>query len=341
MSGIAGLFNVPLGQKELDTWASVHARHHVDINSSIYKLTKLSLPEFVLEPIDPNDTKTWEEQHQIMHQNQNALLGIEGYDLSSVDFNDRDNLTAWIQLNAVEHRQAEDLLRISVPVVPTADIVSTFRSHAESGIAVVPGYAFSGMDFGPAADGRILVACLAWASSSGTPVSLTAAAIGGVSATTLVMQDNTSFGTGRSVAIVAALVPSGSSGTVAFSVGGTALRGTAAVYSLENLSTVGASFVTSSAATNPSVAFDVTTGGTAIGVAANFSQYSPTGTWTGLTEDCDNATPISGLGSLGRTTASKNFTSTVVSFPIQCNLAVPFGTLGATASCFAYFAPGS
>lgn len=335
MSGIAGLFNVPISDAELDTWASVHARHHVDINRLIYQITKLSLPEFVLEPIDRDNTNTWEEQHQIMHQNQNALLGIEGYDLSSVDFNDRDNLTAWIQLNAIEHREAEDLLRLSVPVVPVADVVSTFRSHAESGTATVSGYAFPAMDFGPEAANRILVACLSWWDNAPSP--LTAAVIGGVAATTLV----TNSVIGLSSAIVAALVPTGLNGTTAFSVGGTAIRGTAVVYSIENMAAVGASFVTSSSDTNPSVAFDVANGGTAIGIATNFSQYSPTGTWTGLDEDCDNATPVSGLGSLGRTTASKNFTSTTASFPITCSLSVPFGTLGATSSCFAYFAPGS
>lgn len=338
MSAIAALFNVPEGREELDTWASAHARHHVDINRYIYQRTGLSLPEFVLEPIDPNNIAGWDEHHVIMHQNQDALLGIDGYDLSGVDFNDLDNLTAWIQLNAVEHREAEDILQISVPVIPKNSIISTFRSHAEATVlGGTSGFTFGGLDFGPEAPNRILVVCLSWSPILITlaPV-LTAVTIGGVSATILV----TAGSSGRSTAIVAALVPAGTAGIVSFGLSSNAVLGSVAVYSMANLAAVGATFVTSSTATFPDVAFDVAARGTVIGVGFNVSQFPPTATWTGLAIDCNNDFGAPGFTGC-RSTASKNLTAIATPLAIQCSFTIPSGVFGPSSGCFAYFAPGT
>ena len=112
MSAVAALFNVPSNAQELSTWATAHATHHRDINRVLYQLTGANLAEFVLDPIDPGNTGVWEDQHQVMHQNQNAILGIQGFDLSEVDFKNQDLLTGWITLNANEHFQAANILGI-------------------------------------------------------------------------------------------------------------------------------------------------------------------------------------------------------------------------------------
>jgi hypothetical protein len=112
MSGIADLYNVPSTDAERAQWSFAHMAHHRDIAAKIYLLTKIHLPEFILDPIDPNDTGQWEDQHQIMHDNQNQLLGIEGQDLTGVDWKDQRLLTAWIWLNVNEHVQASNILEI-------------------------------------------------------------------------------------------------------------------------------------------------------------------------------------------------------------------------------------
>ena len=86
--------------------------HHRDINEKIYVLLKLALPEYILDPIDPNDTGTWEYQHQLMHDNQNSILGIQGQDLTGVDWKNPEVLTAWVFLNSSEHYQAAEELLI-------------------------------------------------------------------------------------------------------------------------------------------------------------------------------------------------------------------------------------
>lgn len=112
MTAIASLYNVPSTDNERAQWAFAHMAHHRDINRVIYQLVKVTLPEYILDQVDPNDVGRWEYQHQIMHDNQNALLTIQGQDLTGIEWNDQRLLSAWIQLNAIEHVQAADILRI-------------------------------------------------------------------------------------------------------------------------------------------------------------------------------------------------------------------------------------
>lgn len=112
MSAIAALFNVPSTTPELNSWAFVNMAHHRDISRTIYNLTGIALLESILDPMDPDNLGVWLYQHQLMHDNQNALLGIAGYDLVDVDWKDRDELAGWVWLHAQEHYQAADILKI-------------------------------------------------------------------------------------------------------------------------------------------------------------------------------------------------------------------------------------
>lgn len=109
---VAAIFNVPKTETEMQEWAFAHMANHRDIIRVIYQLLTLALPEYVLDPVDPDDNGVWQRQHQQMHQDMNTLLGTSGFDLLGVDWRDQNKLAAWIQLNAVEHRQASDLLRL-------------------------------------------------------------------------------------------------------------------------------------------------------------------------------------------------------------------------------------
>lgn len=112
MSGLADLYNIPSTDEERAFWGFAHMAHHRDINRRIYELVKIALPEYILDQIDPNDVGQWEYQHQIMHDNQNQLLNIAGQDLTGVDWKNQNELAAWIFLNADEHVQASNILRI-------------------------------------------------------------------------------------------------------------------------------------------------------------------------------------------------------------------------------------
>lgn len=112
MSGIAGIFNVPKTPEDLSVWASGHMTHHRDIIRRIRELTDIDLDEYILDPIDPKDTDVWGAQHQQMHQDMEAILGISGFDLTEVDFEEYEELEGWITLNANVHYQAAFILGI-------------------------------------------------------------------------------------------------------------------------------------------------------------------------------------------------------------------------------------
>lgn len=112
MSAIAALFNVPSDAAELNSWAFAHAAHHRDINRTIFQQTGATLLESVLDPLDPRDIGVWLYQHQQMHQQFEPILGIAGYDLLEVQWDDPQELAGWILLNADSHFQAANVLGI-------------------------------------------------------------------------------------------------------------------------------------------------------------------------------------------------------------------------------------
>ena len=112
MSGLADLANVPSTDEERAQWSFAHMAHHRDINEKIYVLVKLALPEYILDPIDPRDTGQWEYQHQLMHDAFNEVLGIQGQDLTGINWKDQNLLAGWIFLDFSEHYQASQILEI-------------------------------------------------------------------------------------------------------------------------------------------------------------------------------------------------------------------------------------
>ena len=115
MSGVAVLYEVPTNTQEFLVWSGVHVAHHRDINRAIYQTLKIALPEYMLDPFDPLDEASlnnWLYLHQAMHANQDQILGIVGFDLTDVDWKDREVLEFWTLNHANEHLQAADILEI-------------------------------------------------------------------------------------------------------------------------------------------------------------------------------------------------------------------------------------
>ena len=113
MSGLAALYNVPGTESEMAQWAFAHQANHRDINRVIYQVLKLQLPTYVLDPINARDIEVWLYQHQQLHQAMDTVLGISGYDLLDVNWQDPNDRAGWILLNSDEHRQACDELGLA------------------------------------------------------------------------------------------------------------------------------------------------------------------------------------------------------------------------------------
>ena len=88
--------------------------HHRDVDQRLFELFNVNLEEFPLDPFQPKDmSRTWGLQHQIMHNNVNALLGVAGNDLTEVNWDDEGQRSAWIFLDFAEHQQWADILGVA------------------------------------------------------------------------------------------------------------------------------------------------------------------------------------------------------------------------------------
>ncbi len=112
---VAALYNVPETEAQLAEWSFVNAAAHRDIIRVVFERTGLQLDSFVLDPFNPNEPtsmEAWSYQHQVMHQQMDAILGIQGYDLTDVDFEHPAVMAGWIAAHAIEHVQAGQILNL-------------------------------------------------------------------------------------------------------------------------------------------------------------------------------------------------------------------------------------
>lgn len=106
------IFSVPRNDEDLASWAFSHMAHHRDINRVVQEQFATRIDEFALDPFDPENMDGWLALHQQMHNQQNAAMGISGYNLSEVDWQDENSRSEWIWQNADEHFRANQILGI-------------------------------------------------------------------------------------------------------------------------------------------------------------------------------------------------------------------------------------
>lgn len=108
---LADLYSVPTSPESLATWSFAHAAHHRDINAAVQRRLGVLLPEYVLDPIPVGDPG-WADGHYDMHLQMNAALGLQGFDLTEIDWKDEEQFAAWVHANAIEHSQAGTILGV-------------------------------------------------------------------------------------------------------------------------------------------------------------------------------------------------------------------------------------
>jgi len=110
---VADLYNVPTNEQELHWWSFNHMAHHrAEVDALNDANPGLDLPLFVLDPMDPDNAGVFLYQHQELHNNTGALTGVSGYDLTSVDLRDPQQLAGWVFLNATLHYEEAQILGV-------------------------------------------------------------------------------------------------------------------------------------------------------------------------------------------------------------------------------------
>ena len=102
---LASLFNIPEGEQDLLVFSFSNMDQHRRIVTALGG-QGVNLPLYNLDPIPPSDPFTWLIVHQQAHVDFTTRLGIDGVDLTAVDFRDPEQMASWIRLHADEHQQA-------------------------------------------------------------------------------------------------------------------------------------------------------------------------------------------------------------------------------------------
>lgn len=100
---VASIYNIPLSSEELLSWSFAHMAHHRDVIAYIDRVHGIQLPEYSLDPMPVDDLGTWALQHNAMHQSQDEILGVAGFDLTELDLGNQEAFTGWVHLNADLH----------------------------------------------------------------------------------------------------------------------------------------------------------------------------------------------------------------------------------------------
>lgn len=110
---VPNLLNIPDTPRQLNTFSWNNQTHHIDVYNAIFRQTTPTsgfgqghiTTLYTLDPIPTFDIKSWLWRHQDMHNSVNAALGINGFDLTDMDFQNRQSLQAWIFNHYAEHYQ--------------------------------------------------------------------------------------------------------------------------------------------------------------------------------------------------------------------------------------------
>lgn len=107
------LYNIPTNMRDFAVFSFTNMDEHRKIITSVRSAYNVILQEYIIDPVPFEDFPAWAYRHQQMHNQQNAVLGITGNDLTTVDLSKPDQLASWIALHANEHYQAASILGIS------------------------------------------------------------------------------------------------------------------------------------------------------------------------------------------------------------------------------------
>lgn len=93
-------------------WTFNHAANHYDWIPSILRQKNLVATQYLLDPVDPNNLGMWLYEHQSAHDQANAALGTQGYNLLELDLKDERMYAMWLRLNGAEHQRISAALGV-------------------------------------------------------------------------------------------------------------------------------------------------------------------------------------------------------------------------------------
>lgn len=97
---------------DANAWAYAHYQDHIEIKQALQTKKNLNVQIQEIDEINWDDFYGYLERHQLMHNDFNGILRLEGNDLTSVDFQNYAQRQQWLWLNFREHQIARQALGI-------------------------------------------------------------------------------------------------------------------------------------------------------------------------------------------------------------------------------------
>ncbi len=108
------LDNIPHTEEDWKLWSWHHRDSHNRIRAGILKVYGISLTDYQVEPINPNQMTVFLQNNASLHGGMNSVLGLQSTDLLDANLQNERELEAWIKLHALEHYYAESALGAAV-----------------------------------------------------------------------------------------------------------------------------------------------------------------------------------------------------------------------------------
>ena len=103
----AFLLHLPRSQTDWASWSFNHKISHDTIRAGVLAKFGRTLSDYEIDPISPDDMSAWLQRHAQLHVDMDAALGLQSTDLQDVDLSDERQLISWLNLNWLEHVDAE------------------------------------------------------------------------------------------------------------------------------------------------------------------------------------------------------------------------------------------
>lgn len=104
---LPALENIPKTDPDWKFWAWHHRDSHDRIRAAIAKQKGVTLTDYQVEPINPNDMTSFLQNNSNLHDDMNSALGLQTTNLQDADLGNEKELDAWIRLHYLEHFDAE------------------------------------------------------------------------------------------------------------------------------------------------------------------------------------------------------------------------------------------
>jgi len=88
----------PNSPEELDRWAFHNSTAVTAINNAIKAQYGITLAQYQLYPLLVQDPSNWLNWNSLAHSAFNSVLNLTGHNIQDVDFDDIDQLEAWVNL---------------------------------------------------------------------------------------------------------------------------------------------------------------------------------------------------------------------------------------------------